>query len=558
MTLPLSVCIIVKNEERNVKNLLESINEIASEIIIVDTGSTDNTKEICHGAGERFTALTIKLIDFEWNDDFSAARNKSIENASQDWIFVIDADAVFAEESKKDLVSCLNNHEITHYAIQFIDQKKDTINPLICLFRNRDDIKYTGRIHESPTFDPKNHKYSFTDIKVFHKGFADEKLLKEKLLRNEKLLKKSLEDELPNQERIRIEAYLIIHKINNYSETNEITELTNEIINFNNKIQNINEIKYIQIIEFFHFESYKYFIRNNRMDLALHIIVEGLKINPFSLNLLHEYALINIKSNDDFFKSFFILNFVNYLISNKIPECNFYSTSKTFLSYDYANYSLGSLCYEFGFYEASAFYFNNLTERHYKNLVLPMINVITGKASIINSLKKDVTNKNDPFLFFRLGREMIKLGLNIKEIVLTLEKAFELSKISDNNNLTKLIAGELIIMSSFISEQFLPNLDEFSKNDKSFYYYYCEGIKHHILKDETDCKNNFIKAMEDLCNFNFSEIINEPLKVEPFLVNRYSDENQMSPLYPKINILFKESLKTSYFYKVIEHYLLNM
>lgn len=66
----LSVCMIVKNEERVIARALESVRSVADEIIVADTGSTDATKRIC----ERYTD---KIYDFEWKDDFSAARNFS-------------------------------------------------------------------------------------------------------------------------------------------------------------------------------------------------------------------------------------------------------------------------------------------------------------------------------------------------------------------------------------------------------------------------------------------------------------------------------------------------
>ena len=64
----ISLCMIVKNEERVLKRCLDSVRDLVDEIIIVDTGSTDATKRIAAG-------YTDKIYDFTWNDDFSAARN---------------------------------------------------------------------------------------------------------------------------------------------------------------------------------------------------------------------------------------------------------------------------------------------------------------------------------------------------------------------------------------------------------------------------------------------------------------------------------------------------
>ena len=81
----ISLCMIVKDEEQHLENCLNSIKELADEIIIVDTGSKDKTKEI---AGK----FTNKVYDFKWNDDFSEARNFSLSKATKDWILVLDAD----------------------------------------------------------------------------------------------------------------------------------------------------------------------------------------------------------------------------------------------------------------------------------------------------------------------------------------------------------------------------------------------------------------------------------------------------------------------------------
>ena len=73
----ISLCMITKNEERYLEQCLNSVKEIVDEIIIVDTGSTDKTKEIA----KKFKA---KIIDFKWIDDFSAARNESLKHAAKD------------------------------------------------------------------------------------------------------------------------------------------------------------------------------------------------------------------------------------------------------------------------------------------------------------------------------------------------------------------------------------------------------------------------------------------------------------------------------------------
>lgn len=87
----ISLCMIVKNEEKVIARCLESVEDIADEIVIVDTGSTDRTKEIC-------SKYTNKIFDFQWIDDFSAARNFSYSKANMEYIMWMDADDVILKE----------------------------------------------------------------------------------------------------------------------------------------------------------------------------------------------------------------------------------------------------------------------------------------------------------------------------------------------------------------------------------------------------------------------------------------------------------------------------
>lgn len=83
--IPISVCIIAKNEEANIERCLSSLAPYGFEIVVVDTGSTDRTKEIA-------AKYTDRIFNFEWTDNFSEARNYSLRMASNNWIFMMDCD----------------------------------------------------------------------------------------------------------------------------------------------------------------------------------------------------------------------------------------------------------------------------------------------------------------------------------------------------------------------------------------------------------------------------------------------------------------------------------
>ena len=87
---PISVCIIAKNEEKYIEECLRHLKPYGFEIVVTDTGSTDRTKEIARKYAD-------KVLDFEWIDDFSAARNFCMEHASNNWILAIDCDEYMEE-----------------------------------------------------------------------------------------------------------------------------------------------------------------------------------------------------------------------------------------------------------------------------------------------------------------------------------------------------------------------------------------------------------------------------------------------------------------------------
>jgi len=157
----LSVCMITLNEENDLSKCLKSVKPFADEIIIVDTGSTDKTK----GIAKQFGA---KLFDFTWVDDFSAARNVSLDHATGDWILVIDADEIISKEDLKKIKFIIEKTDSDAF---FLDQRNYTTNtkvhgwkpvdhykeckgdgffsnPIIRLFRNKKEIRFSNKIHE--------------------------------------------------------------------------------------------------------------------------------------------------------------------------------------------------------------------------------------------------------------------------------------------------------------------------------------------------------------------------------------------------------------------------
>ena len=92
----INLVMIVRNEERSLERCLKSAEHLVDDIIIADTGSADRTKEIARNAG----AL---VLEYEWNDDFSAARNFALDHSDGDWNLVLDADETLRPYTRKGL-----------------------------------------------------------------------------------------------------------------------------------------------------------------------------------------------------------------------------------------------------------------------------------------------------------------------------------------------------------------------------------------------------------------------------------------------------------------------
>lgn len=100
---PISVCIITKNEEVNIEKCLAPLVPYGFEIVVVDTGSTDRTKEVA-------AKYTDKIYDFEWCDDFSAARNFSLSKASHNYVLILDSDEFLVDLDLDGLYKALEEH----------------------------------------------------------------------------------------------------------------------------------------------------------------------------------------------------------------------------------------------------------------------------------------------------------------------------------------------------------------------------------------------------------------------------------------------------------------
>lgn len=162
----ISLCMIVKNEEDVLARALDSIKDAVDEIIIVDTGSTDKTKEIA-------SKYTNKIYDFEWINDFSAARNFAFSKATMDYQMWLDADDVFPPESLRKLIKLkkiiMSDVEIVTmpYVVDFDSEGRPTvISTRERILKRENQYKWIEPVHECI---PLQGNIFNSDIEVWHK-----------------------------------------------------------------------------------------------------------------------------------------------------------------------------------------------------------------------------------------------------------------------------------------------------------------------------------------------------------------------------------------------------
>lgn len=183
----LSVCMIVKNEEEHLEKCLSSVKGLASELVIVDTGSTDRTVQIAKKFGAR-------VFHFEWNDDFSAARNFALEKVTEPWTFIMDADEEIDKDDIPKIRSLLRGEKKAYnIATRNYVIDKDIEKLIVCdgrykqdkdyygwvpsvkvrLFPTHEDARFKGKVHElvEESLEALDIKIEDANFQVLHYGY---------------------------------------------------------------------------------------------------------------------------------------------------------------------------------------------------------------------------------------------------------------------------------------------------------------------------------------------------------------------------------------------------
>ncbi len=204
--IPISICIIMKNEEKHIENCLKALashgfgpDGANGEIVLVDTGSTDKSMEI---AGKYLPVIHR----FEWINDFSTAKNYAADCAGNDWIISIDADEYMQSFNAAAVQEYMLHHEDLVGSLHFIVTSEENNITARGNFRlgrmyHRQHYHFIGAIHEQLTPIDNRHPYGChpLPVSILHNGYAEDPVtLSKKAARNNEILFRELEKEPDN------------------------------------------------------------------------------------------------------------------------------------------------------------------------------------------------------------------------------------------------------------------------------------------------------------------------------------------------------------------------
>lgn len=270
----LSLSMIVKNEEANLRECLDSVQDIVDEIVIIDTGSTDKTLKIA----EEFGA---KIFHFDWINDFSAARNFALKQSSGDWILYLDADERLERRSKTELLNLVKRDTLLGVNCLINNVNEVTGTPIfmkyIRLFHNSKNISFSGKAHEQIEASLNTNNYSIINskIEIIHLGYnVDKAGLKKKANRN---LLPLLEEYQSNPS-----SYYAFQLANTYK---VLEDRANEIKYHKTAIQDVHLKNEYKAVGYLTLADYA--MRDNKINLALEYVTAG-------LNLDKKHPLLNL------------------------------------------------------------------------------------------------------------------------------------------------------------------------------------------------------------------------------------------------------------------------
>lgn len=194
--LKITACYIVKNEAENLVKSIKSLKKQVNEIVVVDTGSTDNTMTVARKLG-------AKVYSFPWQDDFSKARNFALSKAKGDWLVLLDADEYFTANTAGNIRQIIHQaQQADALLIQMVNYDADMAEIQdyfyqLRIVRNQQGLHYEGKIHEELKLSDgkamKLLRIPPETLEIYHTGYSNS-VTREKVKRNLRILQQAVAD----------------------------------------------------------------------------------------------------------------------------------------------------------------------------------------------------------------------------------------------------------------------------------------------------------------------------------------------------------------------------
>jgi glycosyltransferase involved in cell wall biosynthesis len=265
MAASVSVALIVKNEERLLGRCLESLQGHVDEIVVVDTGSEDGTKQVAQN-------FTDKIFDFVWRQDFGAARQFAFDRATSDWVAWVDADDIVLHADRVKPLLAATPPDVCCYYWRYITQWDSSGKPTFEFWRERcvrndGSFHWEGRVHEVLVSQEACMQVKAPDIVVEHRPDHDH--IGHKVGRNLKILEEEYETSGGN-----LEPRMLFYLGREYADAGD-TERAIAVLEHYAKVGTWDDERYraqIQLAQLYRTQE--------QYDRALDADLQALKIHP--------------------------------------------------------------------------------------------------------------------------------------------------------------------------------------------------------------------------------------------------------------------------------------
>ncbi|GIW23072.1 MAG: hypothetical protein KatS3mg068_2079 [Candidatus Sericytochromatia bacterium] len=299
-------------KKKHIERAIRSVKNIADEIIVLDTGSNDNTIKIAQKEG-------AIIYNSTWENDFGKARNEAMEKATKDWILMLDADEILSKDSEKRLKPTLiglSREFIYSPKIRNVTDDQTSLEEIYHfvsrIIPNRKDIKFIRPIHEYPVLKNGENipSSTLTGIEIIHYGYSPKIIEKKnKIERNINILNKLIKEQ-PNDPLNYFYLSNMLFKINDYQGVRYNSQKALELIENkkDNKLKHIKILCQINIIVSLIFEAKNQEAKDfsekfredleNRPDYWFLYATAELNLNNYDKSIEYSHNALKLKGED--------------------------------------------------------------------------------------------------------------------------------------------------------------------------------------------------------------------------------------------------------------------